>query len=69
MDCDEHPWMANLIALCDGCATGRDHLRVLIENGVVPRGVTEGEFARAVTALASGGFVEVEGFRPPRAEG
>jgi hypothetical protein len=69
MECGAHPWMANLIALCDGRATGRDQLRVLVENEVLPRGVPEEEFARATAALVSGGFIEVEGFRPPRAEG
>jgi hypothetical protein len=61
--------MANLISLCDGRATGRDQLRVLVENDVLPRAIPEDEFARAVAALVSGGFIEVEGFRPPRAGG
>ena len=39
MECDAHPWMANLISLCDGRATGRDQLRVLVENEVLPRGI------------------------------
>jgi hypothetical protein len=69
MECDAHPWMANLISLCDGRATGRDQLRVLVENEVLPRGIPEAEFARAVAGLVSGGFIEVEGFRPPRAGG
>jgi SAM-dependent methyltransferase len=69
MECDAHPWMANLIALCDGPATGRDLLGVLVENGVVPVGIAEEEFARAAAGLVSGGFIEVEGFRPPRAGG
>jgi hypothetical protein len=69
MECDAHPWMANLMALCDGHATGRDLLRVLVENEVLPRGIAEEEFARAAAGLVSGGFIEVEGFRPPRAAG
>ena len=69
MECDAHPWMANLIALCDGRATGRDLLGVLVENEVLPRGIEEEEFARAAAGLVSGGFIEVEGFRPPRAAG
>jgi methylase of polypeptide subunit release factors len=69
MECDAHPWMANLIALCDGRATGRDLLGVLVENEVLPRSIPEDEFARAAAGLVSGGFIEVEGFRPPRAAG
>jgi methylase of polypeptide subunit release factors len=69
MECDAHPWMANLISLCDGRATGRDHLRVLAESGLLPPATLEEEFARAAAALVSGGFIEVEGFRPPRAGG
>jgi hypothetical protein len=69
MECDAHPWMANLISLCDGRATGREQLRVLVENGIVPRDIEEEEFARAAAGLVSGGFIEVEGFRPPRAAG
>ena len=69
MECDAHPWMANLISLCDGRATGRDQLRVLVENDVLPRAIPEDEFARAAAGLVSGGFIEVEGFRPPRAGG
>jgi hypothetical protein len=36
---------------------------------VLPRGIAEEEFARAAAGLVSGGFIEVEGFRPPRAAG
>ena len=69
MECDAHPWMANLISLCDGRATGRDQLHALVQNELLPRGITEDEFARAAAGLVSGGFIEVEGFRPPRAGG
>jgi len=69
MECDAHPWMANLISLCDGRATGRELLRVLVENEVLPGATPEEEFARAAVGLVSGGFIEVEGFRPPRAGG
>lgn len=67
MECRIQPWMAHMISQCDGKATGRDVLRILIENDVLPQTTPPGEFARAVATLVSGGFVEVEGFRPPRA--
>ena len=68
-DCDAHPWMANLIAICDGKATGRDHMKALQRGGVIPKDAPSAEFAKALTGLISGGFIEVEGFRPPRAAG
>ncbi len=68
-DCDAHPWMANLIAICDGRATGRDHMKALQRAGVVAQATSSAEFAKALAGLISGGFVEVEGFRPPRAAG
>jgi hypothetical protein len=42
---------------------------VLVENEVLPGATPEEEFARAAVGLVSGGFIEVEGFRPPRAGG
>ena len=68
-DCDAAPWMANFIAICDGKATGRDHMKALQRGGVIPKDAPSAEFAKALTGLISGGFIEVEGFRPPRAAG
>jgi hypothetical protein len=67
MECNAKPWMAHLISLCDGKATGREVMRTLIENEALPKGTPVGEFARATASMISGGFVEIEGFRPPRA--
>jgi SAM-dependent methyltransferase len=67
MSCQAQPWMAHLISLCDGKATGRDYLRMLQENEAIPAGISENEFADAVAPLVSGGFVEVEGFTLPQA--
>jgi len=68
-DCDADPWMANLIAICDGKSTGRDHMKTLQRGGVIPKDTPATEFAKALAGLISGGFVEVEGFRPPQAAG
>ncbi len=69
VECRAHPWMANLIALCDGRGTGREHMETLKQAGVVAAETSAAEFAEAMAGLVSGGFVEVEGFRPPRAAG
>jgi hypothetical protein len=68
MECQAQPWMAHLISLCDGQATGRDVLRRLIGDGILPESASEPEFAEAAASLASGGFIEIEGFRPPSGE-
>jgi len=67
MECDAQPWMAHLISLCNGKLTGRDIFHVLLQNEALPASTREREFARAAAGLISGGFVEVEGFRPPQA--
>jgi hypothetical protein len=59
--------MAHLISLCDGKTTGREALQTLIRNEALPKATPAGEFARATASLISGGFVEIEGFRPPQA--
>lgn len=65
MECDVQQWMAHLTSLCNGQVTGRDALRMLIENNVFPKSTSEMEFAQAAASLVSGGFIEVEGYRPP----
>jgi SAM-dependent methyltransferase len=67
MNCQAEPWAAHLLSQCDGILTGRRHFERLKEEGVIPPQATEAEFAAAVAPLISGGFVEVDGFRPPRA--
>jgi SAM-dependent methyltransferase len=69
MECAAQPWMAHLISLCDGKATGREVFRILIENNALPKTTPEHEFARAAASLISGGFVEVEEFRFPPPSG
>jgi len=67
MECSIQPWMAHLLSLCDGRATGREVLMALIQNEVLPHATPENEFARAAATLVSGGFLQVVGFRPPQA--
>jgi SAM-dependent methyltransferase len=67
MECSAQPWMAHIISLSNGVATGRDILAVLKQNTALPRNTPEREFARAVASLISGGFLEIAGFRIPRA--
>jgi len=65
--CKAEPWAAQLIALCNGRSTGRQLYRVFRAQDWIPDSTSESEFASAVVPLVSGGFVEIEGLRPPRA--
>jgi SAM-dependent methyltransferase len=58
-------WTPLLLDHADGARTTRDLLEVLKLDGAVPAGAPEGEFARFVRALLSGGFLRVEGTPPP----
>jgi SAM-dependent methyltransferase len=60
------PWMAALVARCDGAATGREHYHDLREQGAFPAGVSEAEFGRLLATLVSGGFIEIPGLTLPR---
>lgn len=68
MTCGAEPWAAQLMSQCDGRRTGRQHFQRFLQEGWIPSSATCYEFAGAVAPLVSGGFIEVEGFRPPRAE-
>jgi SAM-dependent methyltransferase len=67
MSCKAEPWAAHLMSQCDGRRTGRDHFQQFKKAGIIPAGTTEADFADAIAPLMSGGFIEVEGFRPPQA--
>ncbi len=56
-----------LLAQCDGVKTGRQLFQQLKETGAIPSQASASEFAEAVRPLISGGFLELEGFRPPQA--
>lgn len=67
MEGEVQPWMAHLLALCGNGLTGREALTALRQNQAVSADALEAEFAQAAATLVSGGFLEVEGFRPPPA--
>jgi methylase of polypeptide subunit release factors len=57
MEAHVDPWAAYLVALCDGAHTVREHFSSLIAAEVIPESADPEEFARAIAALASGGFL------------
>jgi SAM-dependent methyltransferase len=67
MESRVHPWTAALIEACDGARTGRELHGWFVEQGLIPRDVRAGDFARFLGSLISGGFLEIEGHKPPAA--
>jgi SAM-dependent methyltransferase len=59
------PWVAALIAQCDGTRSVRELLRFLQENGAIPPEAPSEEFAQLVQRFIGCGFLEIDGFRQP----
>jgi hypothetical protein len=59
-------WVATLVARCDGSATAREHFEAGKRDKWIPCDMPNDEFAGTVGGLVSSGFLEIEGFEPPR---
>ncbi len=58
VECKIQSWMVQLLGLCNGAKTGREHLRMLIANGLVAQGTSPDQFAQALVLLISEGFLQ-----------
>lgn len=67
MECNVRPWTAVMIANCDGKRTGRELYEFCRRQNMIHETVSANEFAGLLHALVSGGFLEIEGFKPPLA--
>ncbi len=56
-------WMAYLFSRCDGRRTGAEVFSEVASH--LPDGADQKRFLDALAALISGGFLEIDGFRPP----
>jgi methylase of polypeptide subunit release factors len=66
-DCKAQPWMALLLARCDGKTTVAELFAIAKQKGwIVPETPAE-EFSRLLATLISGGFLQTEEFRLPAA--
>lgn len=54
---DAQSWIVYLVGRCDGVRTGMDHMRHLIEEGIVEPDTPPAAFAQALMQLVSGGFL------------
>jgi hypothetical protein len=53
------PWIATLIARCDGERTTRDHIEFIKAQGLVSREVPETELMLLIRSLIAGGFLRL----------
>ncbi len=60
-------WAAEFVVACDGKTTVRQHLAALEASGVIPERTSEEAFLASVSVLLAGGFIYVEGLKPPNA--
>ncbi len=65
MECRIQPWMAMLLARCDGKTRILELFEACKRDRLIHPETPAGEFARLLGTLISGGFLTVEGFEPP----
>jgi hypothetical protein len=68
MECEVHAWTAAMLAACEGAMTGSELYEHCRRQECIQASVPAEDFARFLGSLVSGGFLEMEGFRPPAAE-
>ncbi|MEO8128055.1 MAG: methyltransferase [Bryobacteraceae bacterium] len=59
VECRTQPWIVQLLGLCNGAKTGREHLRSLIAYGLIAQGTSPEQFAQALVLLVSEGFLQL----------
>ncbi len=69
MECKSQPWMVMLAARCDGKMTVLEHFETYQRDNLIHPDTPVEEFANLLRVLISGGFLEIEDFRPPEDRG
>lgn len=65
MECKAQPWMAMLLAQCDGKTSAQEIFETCKRDRLIHPETPARQFAQVLRTLASGGFLEIEGFRLP----
>lgn len=69
VDCKVEPWVGFLLPLCDGKLTVQEIFAACKSNGIIHAEASPQEFAELIVVLISGGFLEIEGYHPPKPQG
>jgi SAM-dependent methyltransferase len=67
LECHVEPWMVALLSRADGTRTCGELVGELKERGLCPADMPAAQAAPTLRAMMAGGFLEIDGFRPPRA--
>lgn len=65
MESKTQPAIAQMLARCDGSRTAKEHLDELKAEGLFHPDTPPEAFAELLKTMISGGFLEIEGYRPP----
>lgn len=68
-ECACQPWLAQAVAGCDGSVTVREYYARCAERGLLRAATSQAEFARALAAMTSAGFLELPEFELPESSG
>jgi SAM-dependent methyltransferase len=69
MECRCQPWMAAFVARCDGKKTILEHFEACKQDNLIQPDTPIEEFTNLLRLLISGGFLQVDGFLPPKTGG
>jgi hypothetical protein len=59
MECELQPWIAQIVARCQGKATWREHFEYARTSGMIDAATTSEEFASLLATLAGNGLLRV----------
>ncbi len=66
-ECICQPWIAEAVAGCDGEATVAERYSMCIRRGLIREEYAAGDFARVLSAMIAGGFLELKEYPLPEA--
>lgn len=65
MECKVQPWMAMLLAQCDGKTSAQEIFETCKRDRLIHPETPARQFAQVLRTLISGGFLQIDGFRLP----
>jgi hypothetical protein len=67
LECRVEPWMVALLTRADGTRTCAELVEEMKGRGLCAADMPASQATSTLRAMMAGGFLEIDGFRPPRA--